>query len=96
MASSTLFFSYWLLKTHKIEDVIAVSIESIIEDIAKNTELQKNLYQMGALIGNGAKTGIGLSTRGGKLKIEDIVLTAIEGYFRKGQQESSNIGGTLP
>jgi len=34
---------------------------------------QKAIYSIGAIIGNGAKAGFGISTRGGKFKLENLV-----------------------
>lgn len=43
---------------------------------------QKALFQIGALIGNGAKSGIGLQKRGGKKGLEGFIMD-IAGEFLK-------------
>lgn len=59
-------------------------LENIILDLSTDEELQKSLYYIGGMIGNGAKTGMGLQpTRGGKFKLTDFLLE-MAGEYMKG------------
>lgn len=88
--------AYWALKTHKIENVIIDSMETLVKEISNDPELQKNVYAMGALLGNGAKGGLGLNMRGGKFKLEDIIIGALGQFLGGNKQESSNNSSALP
>lgn len=57
-------------KTGFFEDML---IEFALK-AADNKDLQASLYQIGGMVGSGAKQGFGLTQKGGKMKIEDIVL----------------------
>lgn len=87
---------YLTLRSHKLEEIVTNSIENLLEDVGNNESLQKNLYTVGALIGNGVKSGVGLQKRGGKMSITDLVIQALAGKFL-GENEAtesvkSNIG----
>ena len=84
---------YWLIKSHKVEDIITNSIENVIRDATEDVELQKKIYQLGGLIGNGVKSGIGIQTRGGKFKIEDLLMGLASKFLGGSQEEGSNNSG---
>lgn len=55
--------------------------ENLINDLSTDEELQKNLYQLGGIVGQGVKAGIGINlpvaNRGGKFKMQDFLLELI-------------------
>jgi hypothetical protein len=77
---------YWTLKSNKISDIITVSIENVIRDVSEDVELQKKLYQLGGIMGNGVKAGVGLTSRGGKFKLDDLIM-GLASRFLGGNQE---------
>lgn len=71
----TTTYILWRLKKDSFFEEI---VENIINDVSTDPELQKNLYSIGGLVGQGAKVGMGLTaTRGGKFKLEDILLQLV-------------------
>jgi len=95
---AAIMFVYWLLKSHKIEDMITNSIENVIRDVSEDVELQKKLYQLGGLLGNGVKSGIGLQTRGGKFKLDDLAMSLAAKFLGLGEnqdQQASNKSSTV-
>lgn len=71
-----------LTSTNRILDISDV----LIDEITQNAEMQKKLYLVGVLIGNGIKAGVGLSKGRGKFKLEDLIGNAIGQMFFKGGQ----------
>ena len=65
-------------------------------DIIQTEDGQKFLYSVGALIGNGIKTGVGISGKGGKFKLQDVLMSAVGQFIQskipiisgQGQQSS--------
>lgn len=74
-------------KTEKLTE----KLEEITTAFLSKAENQKKIYMLGALIGNGAKSGIGLSGKG-KFKWEDLAMQVLGSYFKVGgqQQEGGN------
>lgn len=71
----SLVIGYYVL-SKKAEKMIETQKILIKNDVGKwlNSETgQKALYSIGALIGNGARTGIGLQTKTGKFKLQDLI-----------------------
>jgi hypothetical protein len=95
IALSVVLLVYWLLKSHKIEDVITNSIENVIRDVSEDVELQKKLYQLGGIMGNGVKAGVGLTTKGGKFKFEDLAMGLLSKYLVGNQEQPINSEKTL-
>lgn len=86
---------YWLAKSNKISDIITISIENVIRDVSEDVELQKKLYQLGGIMGNGVKSGLGLQTRGGKFKIEDLLMGLASKFLGGNQEQPINSEKTL-
>lgn len=42
-------------------------------ELTTDVEMQKKLYLVGGILGQGIKSGIGMGTKRGKFKIEDII-----------------------
>ena len=78
------------------DELINEQIDIRKADVEKwiNSETgQKAFYSVGALIGNGAKAGIGLSGGRGKFKSEDVV-AQIAGSFIENRFPMKNNGDT--
>jgi hypothetical protein len=61
-------------------DMVLNFIEDISAEFPKllaKPEVQQFVYSIGVLVGNGAKSGVGLSTKTGKFKFEDLIGMAI-------------------
>ena len=54
-------------------------------DYIQSEEGAKMLYTIGAMVGNGAKSGFGLSRKGGKFGFQDLLMQVVGKY----------IGGTI-
>jgi hypothetical protein len=64
-------------------------VEEILEEVTQNTEMQKKIYFLGGILGNGLKAGIGLNKIGGKFKWEDMAGQLLGGWLQK-----TFLGGT--
>jgi len=53
----------------------------ILDGITQDTEMQKKVYLLGVLLGNGIKTGIGLKGGSGKFKMTDLLGMALPKIF---------------
>lgn len=58
---------------------------------------QKMIYSLGVLMGNGARTGLGIQKTGGKFKIQDLIMQGVGQYIQSKiqgvAQPTSNDGG---
>jgi len=79
---------YLTLRSNILDDKMTITFENILEDIQNEEKIQKNLYVIGALIGNGLKSGIGIQKKGGKMSLTDIIVQAIAGKFLGTDTES--------
>lgn len=52
--------------------------------------MQKKVYVLGALLGNGIRQGVGINAKGGKLKIMDIVTQGISGFIQQFFDKNQN------
>jgi len=78
------FLLYTLKKT--IPNMIENEKEYIISDVENylNSEKgQKNLFLIGGMLSNGMKTGLGLTAKGGKFKMEDLAAQLIGGFIQQ-------------
>jgi hypothetical protein len=73
--------AYYVVKTGKIEEIVMDSVENLLSDVGNNESLQKSIYTIGALIGNGVKSGVGLQKRGGKMSLTDLIVQSVAGRF---------------
>lgn len=55
-------------------------------DYLHSEEGSKLIYSIGALIGNGAKAGIGIQSRGGKMTLQDLIM-GIAANFIQGKMQ---------
>lgn len=56
-------------------------MEDLVDFAVNDTEMQKKLFLLGVLLGNGIKSGIGLNPRGGKFKMEDLIGMALAQFL---------------
>jgi len=74
--------SIYLAKKLWIKPDFVLEISDVLlDEITNNPELQKKLYLLGAILGNGIKSGIGINAKGGKFKFEDLIGQAIAMMF---------------
>jgi len=66
----------YIENSHLIEDILSDTIQNIISDAQTNESMQKNLYTIGAIMGNGIAAGSGMKSigrGGGKLSLNGII-----------------------
>jgi len=71
-------------------------VEDIIDGLLNNEATQKKLFMLGGLIGQGIKTGIGISSgTSGKFKLQDVIGQIVSKYLlgQQPQPETSQAGG---
>lgn len=66
-------------------------IEEITDFIVSDEEMQKKIFLLGNIIGNGIKSGVGLQPKAGKFKFEDLIGMAIANWFMPQQQTAQQI-----
>jgi len=71
----SLVIGYYVLskKAEKLIETNKIQLKIEAENWLNSEKGQKALYSIGALIGNGARTGIGLQTKTGKFKFQDLL-----------------------
>jgi len=86
--------SKFLFSTSKLNEKAVEVFEDIVEYVATSEPMQKNIYLIGALIGNGAKKGIGMSGGGvgGKFSLKGLAGDVISAYIQK-QMGGGQTGG---
>ena len=83
---------FYILKVHIIEDIITSSLENLIMDAETNEELQKKVYTIGALLGNGIAAGSGMSKSlkgGGKLTLNSVIAEIAGNWIQQRQFNTS-------
>jgi hypothetical protein len=83
MGITIVICGYVTLKSGLLDDKISKIMEDFVLSFQTNEELQKALYAIGALIGNGAKTGLGLTRSGGKFGFKDIMAQIVGGFVNR-------------
>ena len=82
------------------EQILEGIIENFINDLANNEELQKNLYTVGGIIGQGAKAGIGLNlpapAKGGRFSWQNVLVEIASNFFTKASSNPSPSPGPSP
>lgn len=83
---------YLMFRRLNFETILRNSVEDIIEDVSNDEKLQRNIYNMGVLLGNGAKGGLGLSRGKGKFSLTDLIMNAAGQFIEKkmGSSTESN------
>jgi len=57
-------------------------VRNEIFDYLESEEGQKMIFSIGALFGNGVKSGLGMNPRRGKFKWQDLISMAIAQFFQ--------------
>ena len=88
------------LKTDILMEISEEIFTEMLEKLTNDAEMQKKVYLLGALLGNGIKSGLGIQKTGGKFKMEDLFTTALQaflggklnlgGIIGQGQPQTSN------
>lgn len=83
--------TYVIVKKSVNPNVILEFSDILLDEIATNTDMQKKVYILGVLLGNGIKSGIGLQKGKGKFSMEDLIGYGLSMIFGKqGQTPGSN------
>ena len=77
--------TYAIIKKTMNTDHILDITDELLNEITQNTEMQKKVYIVGAILGNGIKSGIGIGKTSGKFKMEDLIGIVVS-RFLGGQQ----------
>jgi len=76
--------------------IVSKKIDNMVENTKKQLKVeaeawlnsekgQKAIFTVGAIIGNGAKSGLGMNSRSGKFKWQDLAGQVITEFFTKGK-----------
>jgi len=98
-AISAPLIAYVIIKKNVSDDAIIDKVDMLLTEISTNPEMQKKVYTLGILLGNGIKNGVGIAGKGGKFKFEDIIGQGIGILFqnmmgKQGEPQTSNITDT--
>jgi len=74
--------TYVIAKRMVNTDKIIEISDELLTEIVSNVEMQKKIYAVGVLLGNGIKQGIGIQTKGGKFKWEDVLMQGIAAFVQ--------------
>lgn len=89
--------TYVILKRQITDQAIAEKLHNLCLEIRENEQLRNDIYGIGYIVGAGIGKGVGLGGKGGKLKIEDILLQfgmKALGMDKPQQPESNMFGQT--
>ena len=87
-------------KLTNVEYILEIS-DVLLDEITQNIDMQKKVYSVGVLFGNGIKTGVGLTKGKGKFKLDDIVAMGVSHFLgkiiggQKGSEPSSTVENLL-
>ena len=87
-AISTYVIAKRMINTDRIVDYAY----AILDETMENVEMQKRVYGFGVLLGNGIKNGVGLSSKGGKFKFEDLIMQGIASFILPRTKEKQEEG----
>ena len=82
-------------KTVNINYILEIS-DVLLDELTQNTEMQKKVYLLGILLGNGIKTGIGLTKGKGKFKMDDLIGMGLEYFFNRGKSQQTSVKDENP
>ena len=71
---SALIAITWAIKSNYLTNKFNDFIMDFLNDAVQDEQFQKNLYIVGGLVSQGAKAGLGIGSKGGKLKFTDILM----------------------
>lgn len=92
ITSLSILIGYYVLtkKAEKMVEKHKILLKNDLEAWLNSEKGQKAIYSIGAIIGNGAKTGFGLKTKGGKFKWQDLAGQIIGNYVQSKVLPSMN------
>jgi hypothetical protein len=71
-------------------------LEESMDFLVNDSEMQKKIYVLGALIGNGIKSGVGLNPKTGKFKLDDLISMALASFFGNKLQTQQQTAAEMP
>lgn len=102
ISALTVLLGYYVIskKAEKIVEKTKIELKDELEDWLNSENGQKALFSIGALIGNGAKSGFGLNARSGKYKPQDLLAQIAAQFIQQkllnqpGQKAGGSSGST--
>ena len=79
---------HFIIKKYTNTDVLLDISEELLDEIATNKPLQERLFLLGAIIGKGVRSGVGMGGKG-KFKIEDVLAMLFEQGLPESQRKFS-------
>lgn len=73
-------FAYYQLKR---SEFLEESLTNFLTTVQNDEELQKALYTIGGIIGQGAKAGFGVAPKTGRFKWQDLIVDLGTQYLQK-------------
>ena len=70
------------LKSNAVMDLTEDILVNFLDKVQSDAEIQKRIYILGGILGQGIKSGVGLSGKTGKFKFEDLVGSLIGGFLQ--------------
>jgi len=78
-----------------IFDVIeSEDAKNLLQNFINQESTQKFFYELGGLIGSGARTGLGIQKKGGKMGLQDLIIAIAGNYL--GLPQMTNTGQPQP
>ena len=79
-----IFIYFYIKRLDIIDEILQSSLENVIKRFNEDEEMQKSLYQIGGILGQGVKGGMGISTpKSGRFKWQDLVAELAGQWFQK-------------
>lgn len=72
------------VNSEEFTKMIADNFADLLDIVVTDTEMQKKVYVLGVLLGNGIKAGVGLAKKGGKFSLDGLISDGIGQLFEKG------------
>lgn len=88
--------AYVMLKKYGKSDVFIEILEDFVTDLSENAEMQKRIYIIGGILGNGIRQGVGIGKTKGKFKLEDLIMQVIGGYIQNKVMPQQTQGQETP
>lgn len=87
-ATATYVIAKRLLSFDRIMDIF----EEVLTEVTTDVETQKKVYVVGGILGQGIKSGLGMTGKRGKFKLEDVASEAIGGFIQNFFQRKQQSG----
>ena len=65
--------------------------KNVLQNFINQESTQKFFYEVGGLIGSGARSGLGIQKRGGKMGLKDLIISIAANYMGLPQMNNEGI-----